>query len=212
MAKKKDGTPTWLIALTILIIVLFLAFFVLKMNSKDGKVLSSDSSGFNGLSNGGSYFYQTDWKAIYAADLSNPTIKEANKNIFTFLVENFDTIADCNTQDKNPSHCLFVYSILNNREDLCDSLPESQSVRVCDSNGVCTNQNYRYKDACKAHAKLINAYQQSLDKLDYCRAYSNYPYFCITYTALAQKNKEICKQLTTDLNSCMQVYSGIYSS
>ena len=88
-------------------------------------------------------------------------------------------------ENKETYECLYLYAILNDREDLCEYFPEEREVTLHSAPGS-TNVTVYYKDSCIVYVRVYKVYMHSENKLEFCDSFSE-DYIrerCDEYTAL----------------------------
>ena len=104
--------------------------------------------------------------------------------------------------NKETSQCLFVYAVLNNREDLCDYFPESRVVVVGDKYGS-SETTYYYKDTCIGTVRMFADYVNAKDKINYCNSLDMAKESCIVYNALISDDENLCILATKGAYGCI---------
>jgi len=139
------------------------------------------------------YFFSGDGQSIYET-FSEDELLQVYNSIFTTLVNRYETLdSDC-VNKQETYECLFLYALINEREDLCEYFPEERNFTFCPKN-TCQDLIIPYRSLCEGHIKLFTRYSQARNKVEFCKTTDRIPYFCLTYTALEQNSERICYEL-----------------
>jgi hypothetical protein len=181
------GRIVLLIILILLVLVLLLSYFRgigndVKLNIKD----------FQDFDMPGAYNISTLEKALITGEYEDRMFY----NLFNQLNwPGTRPSIDC-VNNKDTFECLYFYSILNNREDLCKYFPEERNMTMCGKYG-CNVVIAYYKTSCIYYVHLYQEYAQSKNKLEFCNSFSkNYiKEECKTYTCSSEFLKSVDRPL-----------------
>jgi len=73
-------------------------------------------------------------------------------------------------QNQETDRCRYYFSILNNREDLCDFFPNERLVELCSRPG-CSNVTVHYRNSCIVYVHVYAKYRNADDKSQFCNSF-----------------------------------------
>lgn len=131
-----------------------------------------------------------------------------NELYFKFHVKDNTEINRC-INNKETGECTFYNAVLNNNEQLCDSLPTVRKVASPGKYGTSYFDSY-YKLSCILNARMLHAYNSQSDKISFCKSFSD-RYIqnqCLIYTCESYYwNKDKPEECTSEnVNSWFGVF------